>query len=305
MKTLGRLLWRVPSRGAARVRARLLHRPQRPEPMTASVLDDLADSRPWNLVLKALRAWARLTRRPLEDGVTVVIVTWNTLPVTQTTVRLVQKFSPRVRLLVVDNGSSDGTRQWLRSERSLRRLVLPVNAGHAVALDIACLLVRTSVAVCLDSDAFPIRSRWLEPLTDALADPRVVVAGCRSSRGFVHPVFLAIRTAEFRRRGLSFQPHVLPGVPKGAVSWGQTGFDTGELLSRRLDESEKAFIPAGPCPVPGLPGILVGDAVYHHGGISRAAGGGLEPESLTSWHRAVASLAGPEPLRAPPAHPPR
>lgn len=261
--------------------------------MVSSLLDDLADNRPLNILIKAVRLYSRLTRRGgHEDGLTVVVVTWNTFHVTRTTVRLIQRFSPGVPIVVVDNGSTDGTKEWLRSDSSVGHLLLPLNVGHAVALDIACLLLRTKVMVCLDSDAFPLGPEWLEPVMSALAAPRVVIAGSRSSRGFVHPMYLGVKTNEFRRRHLSFQPHIPAEVQAEEVVWGRTGFDTGELLSHQLAEDEKVLISSTANRVSGLPGMTAGDVVYHHGGVTRAANGTLAEDGLIAWDHAVAALVG-------------
>ena len=87
-------------------------------------------TRPWDQVGHAARAVRRRWRRaikprrwwlkvrcvaPLRSGVTVVIVNWETLDYLRETVRAVRRFSPaQTRILVVDNGSTDGSAEWLR-----------------------------------------------------------------------------------------------------------------------------------------------------------------------------------------------
>ena len=86
----------------------------------------------------------------------------------------------------------------------------------------------------LDSDAIPLCRGWLDPVVGALRDGSALLAGLRSSRDFVHPVFLAVDTATFVRRKLSFQVH--RDHPDGAPDrWGVNAWDTGELLTRALD----------------------------------------------------------------------
>jgi glycosyltransferase involved in cell wall biosynthesis len=142
-----------------------------------------------------------------DDGVTIVTVTWNSLPYLRALVATVQKLSPEARILVVDNGSRDDTREWLRSLPGdrLEILTLPTNFGHGVALDLALGRVRTKYLVTLDVDAFPVSSRWLaEPLA-ALGEPEVLLAGALWFRDYVHPCFLATRTEWMHQNRLSFR----------------------------------------------------------------------------------------------------
>jgi glycosyltransferase involved in cell wall biosynthesis len=272
---------------ASRVRPDALERP----PWERSVLDDIAARRPWNLRVKWARAVARPRLGRLADGVTVIVVTWNTREITADVLRRVQELSPaQTRMLVVDNGSSDGTREMLAGWPGLDTLLLPSNAGHGVALDLAVCAVRTTVAMTLDSDALPLRRAWLDPAVVPVRDGRAVLAGLRASRGFVHPVYSAVDTAAFVRRGLSYQAYVPPGVDGADARWGVDAWDTGELLTGRLRDDEVVLVDPTPNLVDGLPGMTTGGVVYHHGGVSRAADGAPTDEVLVRWRDTVQRL---------------
>lgn len=255
------------------------------------MLDDIAAKRPWNLRVK----WARLRALPrlrrLADGVTVIIVNWNTHEVTADVIRAVEELSPlRTRILVVDNGSTDGSRAMLRSWPGIDTMLLKSNAGHGVALDLAVCAVRTTVAVTLDSDAIPLRRGWLDPAVTPVREGKAVLAGLRATRDFVHPVYSAVDTESFVRRRLSFQAFV-PQLPPGvAREWGVNAWDTAELLTGRLRPDEVVFVDPTDNLVPGLPGMTTGGVVYHHGGVSRGVGGGVEGEALAAWRDACARL---------------
>lgn len=254
-------------------------------------MDDVAAKRPWNLRVKWTRRRALSRLHTLVDGVTVIIVNWNTKEVTADVIRTVQALSePETRILVVDNGSVDGSRQMLRSWPGIDTMLLHSNAGHGVALDLAICSARTTVAVTLDSDALPLLDGWLEPATTPIRNGSAVLAGLRSRRNFVHPVYAAVNTAEFVQRRLSFQTFVTPGVSSSAAIWGEDAWDTGELMTRRLTTDEVHFIDQTPNPVPDLPGMTVGGVVYHHGGVSRATSGEVAPEALAIWGEAVVQL---------------
>lgn len=263
------------------------------------MLDDVAMRRPWNLRVKASRWRARARVRRLVEGVTVVIVSWNTEQVTVDTVGIVQRFSPPgTRILVVDNGSSDMSAEALRSMPAVDTMLLGANAGHGVALDLGLCAVRTTIAVVLDSDAVPLTPAWMDPVVGPVRSGEAELAGTRSSRGFVHPMFLAIDVHAFVKRRLSFQVHRLADVPVGGEHWGVNAWDTGELLTAKLHPSEVVYVERTPNRAAGLPGMTAGDAVYHHGGVSRSATGGVSEEALAEWRAALDAL-GLEPRAQP------
>jgi glycosyltransferase involved in cell wall biosynthesis len=257
-------------------------------PADRSILDDIAMRRPWNLRVKAARARARLRLRRLETGVTVVIVNWNTGELTADVVKAVQHFSPLgTRVMLIDNGSSDDSRERFENWPRLTTRFLQRNAGHGVALDLGICWSRTDVTVALDSDAIPLRHGWLELAVDAIRDDGALLAGLRSRRGFVHPVYLAIDTAHFIRSRMSFQVH-RDHPADGAIAdeWGVNAWDTGELLTRVVPADRVRFVDPVPNRVAGLPGMTVGDVVYHHGGVSRGSDGCVSPGALTGWRHA-------------------
>lgn len=257
-----------------------------------SVLDDIAARRPWNLRLKAERRIALARLKGLQDGVTVIIVNWNTKDVTADVIHAVRRLSPPdTRILVVDNGSHDGTREMLQGLAGVHSILLPANVGHGVALDLAVYRTRTTVAVTLDSDAIPLRASWLDATVPSVRGGQAVLAGLRARRNFVHPVYSALNTAEFIKRRLSFQTFVPPNVTAENAVWGENAWDTAELLTPRLHPTEVHFVDRTPNLVPGLPGMTTGDVVYHHGGVSRGTAGSVEPAALAGWREACRRLA--------------
>lgn len=278
-------------RGVAEVAGRLRPGAARRAPWERSVLDDIAMRRPWNLRVKRARVLARARLRGLSEGVTVIIVNWNTRDITSDVVSAVQlSSSPDVRVLVVDNGSTDGSVERFRAWPGIHTMVLRSNAGHGAALDLAVCSARTTVSVTLDSDAIPLAEGWLDQIVEPVASGRAVLAGQRSSRGFVHPIYAAVDTAQFVRRKLSFQVHRLPGVEIGGEHWGVNAWDTAELLTPRLASDEVVFIERTENAAPDLPGMTAGGVVYHHGGVSRASDGEVTLEAMEGWHTACRAL---------------
>ena len=221
-----------------------------------------------------------------------MIVNWNTREVTADVVRAVQRLSPAgTEVLLIDNGSSDCSRAMFRAWPGIRTTLLRWNAGHGVALDLGVCASHTRITVVLDSDAIPLTDKWLEPAVGPIRSGQALLAGSRSKRNFVHPMYLAVDTAEFVRRRLSFLVHRAPGVAPEASVWGENSWDTAELMTPRIDSGKVVFVERTPNAVDGLPGMTAGAVVYHHGGVSRAADGGVADDALNEWRQACARLA--------------
>lgn len=141
-----------------------------------------------------------------EDGVTVITVNWNTLPFLKVLIATVSARSPaNTRLIVIDNASKDGSREFLLSQPDIETVLLPVNIGHGRALDIGCARARTSTIALLDVDAFPITSDWLDrPLAEL--EVGKVLSGAHFQRNFIHPSFLVFRRDLLRHIQVGFSP---------------------------------------------------------------------------------------------------
>ncbi len=169
---------------------------------------------------------ARAIREP-PGSLTVAIASWNSLEFLPTTLDAVRTFSsPDVRLLVIDNASTDGSREYLRRRRDVDLVPLPVNVYHGPALDLAFLLARTEFVISLDVDAFPLSSVWLDRLVAPLRDG-YEVSGVRGARDRAHPSCLAMRRRRFLEQGHTFAGN-MSGETLGVDCW-----DTGELITIR------------------------------------------------------------------------
>jgi|DewCreStandDraft_1066081.scaffolds.fasta_scaffold00697_17 GT2 family glycosyltransferase len=121
--------------------------------------------------------------RPLA---TVVIVTWNGRALLEQTLPavLAQTYRP-FEVLVVDNGSTDGTVPWLRRHfPTVRLLRLPVNRGFAGGANHGLAAARGSLVATLNNDCWP-EPTWLAALVETLlATPGAAM--CASKMLFAH-----------------------------------------------------------------------------------------------------------------------
>jgi glycosyltransferase involved in cell wall biosynthesis len=222
--------------------------------------------------------------------VTIVTVNWNSCQHLRALLRIVRRRTSRgVRILVVDNGSSDGSRELLARESDARAVKLPFNVGHDLALDIGFLLVDTEYVVALDLDAFPLHERWLEELLGPLLSSSEI-SGARLNREYVHPCCLAMRTARFVERKHTFRSHYQPRTHGRDASG-----DIGEEMSAREAGRLHFFDPTSQRG-PGDVGTIFGDLVYHNfyatqfratdEAVLDTVVGQLDPE--TAWKEALA-----------------
>jgi glycosyltransferase involved in cell wall biosynthesis len=212
----------------------------------------------WYGALPLLRLHARRREgRLVRGGVTVVTVNWNSWDHLAVLIEVVRRRSPSgTRILVVDNGSRDGSRPRLAADRSVDSILLPANLGHDLALDLGVLACCTEFAVTLDVDAFPLHDRWLQVLLAPL-DRGAQISGARLNRQYVHPCCLALRTMRFVSKGHSFRQHYQP--EEGREPYGEVG----EEMSAREAPNLHFFDPTsqrGPADV----GTVFGDLVYHN-----------------------------------------
>lgn len=188
------------------------------------------------------REFHRATLRPTLP-VSILIANWNTRELIEDTVeRVCRHTSGDYELLVVDNGSTDGSAEYLRSDPRVRAITLSRNIGHGKALDFAALIARGEILIALDSDAHPVADHWIAKLTEMLKNH--ACAGVHHHREYVHPCCLAIRASTFHGHRLSFQSR----WTKDYAQLGRTAWDVGEAISMRLLEmGEKlAYVPLDP-----------------------------------------------------------
>lgn len=213
----------------------------------------------WRAAVPLLRARARRRLGRLQPGAaTVVTVNWNSWPHLEVLVDVVRRRSPAgTRIVAVDNGSVDGSRERIRARDDVEGLLLPLNLGHELAMDLGVLAAETEYVVALDVDAFPLHDDWLQRLLAPLSEG-AQVSGARLNREYVHPCCWAMRKARFVERGHSFRSHYQPRE-EGRDASG----DVGEEISTAEAPNVHFFEVTGQRG-PGDVGTVFGDLVYHN-----------------------------------------
>jgi GT2 family glycosyltransferase len=168
-------------------------------------------------------------------SLSVVIVTWNGLRyLPECLDALAPQLPPGAEIVLVDNGSTDGTLEWLRTTRpAIRLIALPHNLGFAGGVNAGLRAATGDLLLLLNNDAF-VEPGFVAALTGALAArPDVGAAGAILT--FAHrPDLVASAGIRMRRDGLALDLWVgrpvaeLPAEPQPIL--GPSG---GAALYRR------------------------------------------------------------------------
>jgi GT2 family glycosyltransferase len=112
--------------------------------------------------------------------VSVIIINWNRVDDVLSSIRILSRSSgDRIEIIVVDNGSTDGSAEVLARNDAIRLIPLAENLGPASARNLAIDSARGQYIFFLDSDA-SITCRGLLRLVERMdQDPSIGVIGCR------------------------------------------------------------------------------------------------------------------------------
>lgn len=119
-----------------------------------------------------------------QPDVSIIIPVFNKLPLTMACVESIrrERTDAGFEIVVVDNGSTDGTREWLADQERaghLRPVVNPDNLGFARGCNVGAAHARGRHLLFLNND-MEVTPGWLDPLVSTLdTDPGVGIVGAR------------------------------------------------------------------------------------------------------------------------------
>jgi glycosyltransferase involved in cell wall biosynthesis len=160
--------------------------------------------------------------------VTIVCATLNGRDAVRLTLSSLRRFTPeRYRILVADNGSTDGTLEYLGSldwTALFRRRRPPKPISHGATLDWLVQKVHTRYFLTLDSDVAFVRSDWLGEMRYALEAGKAAAVGefepgIGAYRPRLAPYVLLFDTERFRALKSSFESCVTFHDPAEARRW--------------------------------------------------------------------------------------
>jgi GT2 family glycosyltransferase len=107
-------------------------------------------------------------------ALSIVIPTYNGIEHLRHCLTSVRRHAPPgTQVLVVDDASTDGTREWLRREHpSVEAVALPANGGFCAAVNAGVARARGRVVELLNNDT-EVCAGWAQAVLPHFADPRV------------------------------------------------------------------------------------------------------------------------------------
>ena len=195
---------------------------------------------------------------------TIISVNYNTKEWIKLLIEKVREFTGvPYEFIIIDNGSSDGSVEYLEKQKDIILLKNDMNIGHGPALDYGFSFIRTRYAIVIDSDAHPIRADWINKLLSSL-DNNCLVSGIHHHRNYVHPACMALEVKTFYKYKLTFKPN----WPKDndINKLGNTNWDAGEYISVKILEDGKKInlIPLSKRNSNTIVGSEYGGIIYHN-----------------------------------------
>ena len=170
------------------------------------------------------------------SSIAVVILNFNGRALLKKFLPGVVQFSGQAKIVVADNNSTDGSREWLQTAFPQVQLIhLPANLGFCAGYNAALRQLRATYFVLLNSDV-EVTPDWLTPLTNVLeGDPRA---------GAVQP-----KIRSYARR----QHFEYAGAGGGFIDWLGFPFCRGRIFNtleadhHQYDDTLPVFWASGAC----------------------------------------------------------
>lgn len=100
----------------------------------------------------------------------IIILTYNNLEYNKNCIESIRKYTKQgtYEIIVVDNDSKDGTREWLKTQNDLKVILNDYNAGFPEGCNIGIALASQAYDILLLNNDTVVTPRWLENLQTCL-----------------------------------------------------------------------------------------------------------------------------------------
>lgn len=118
----------------------------------------------------------------MAKKVSLIVITWNNLAYTKLFLWSIRRWTRwPYQLIFVDNGSTDGTREYLSEQKDIELIANKTNRGYPAAVNQAIKRVKTNYFCLLNNDLV-VSPSWLTDLMEFfLKHPRIGQLTCNSN----------------------------------------------------------------------------------------------------------------------------
>lgn len=129
-----------------------------------------------------MELWGITWFKPFTSLTSIIILTLNNLEYTKRCIESIRKYTLEpYEIIVVDNGSKDGTIEYLESQADIKLIKNPTNLGFAMGNNIGMKEAKGDYIVVLNNDTI-VTQGWLTRLIAcAESDPSIGIVGPRSN----------------------------------------------------------------------------------------------------------------------------
>ncbi len=121
-----------------------------------------------------------MTKQGLND-ITVIIVNYRTYALTRKAAKGIRAFYPKVRLLLIDNGSDDDSTRYIKSrteqDSHTESMLNATNRYHGPAMDQGIRFSTTPFVFTMDSDCEVRHGGFLEQMLACFENPKLYAIG--------------------------------------------------------------------------------------------------------------------------------
>ncbi|MGB9635192.1 MAG: glycosyltransferase [Candidatus Micrarchaeia archaeon] len=112
--------------------------------------------------------------------VTVIIPSYNCKDLIGKTIESVKSsdYPNKIEIIVVDDGSTDGTRDYLKGIKGIRLILKEKNEGKAEALNYGVKIAKNDYVFCIDSDSYVSKNALRDMVSKMVADKKIGAVTC-------------------------------------------------------------------------------------------------------------------------------